>query len=74
MEADGLACHYRNRRDRMVIVRCGDTASISMERVLFPFESLGFISCPGQHLQVWGSRPGGAELIDCLAVEDLVDP
>ncbi len=73
MDEAGLACLYRNPRDRMVIVRCGDDCSIAMERVLFPFESLGFTSRPGQRLQVWGSQPGGAELIETLAVEELVE-
>jgi len=74
MDQADLPCVYRNPRDRMVIVRCGDAASIAMERVLFPFESLGFTSRPGQRLQVWGSQPGGAELIETVAVEDLAQP
>ena len=74
MQETGLPCFYRNPRDRMVIVRCGDAAHIAMERVLFPFESLGFMSHPGQRLQVWGPRPGGAELIETVAVEELAQP
>ncbi|MEB3361411.1 MAG: DUF1830 domain-containing protein [Synechococcaceae cyanobacterium] len=73
MDEAGLPCLYRNPRDRMVIVRCGDATGIAMERVLFPFESLGFTSRPGQRLQVWGSQPGGAELIETVAVEELAE-
>lgn len=73
MDETGLVCIYRNPRNRMVIVRCGDSCSIAMERVLFPFESLGFICRPGQRVQVWGSQPGGAELIETLAVEELLE-
>jgi hypothetical protein len=73
MDEAGLPCSYRNPRDRMVIVRCGDDSNIAMERVLFPFESLGFTCPPGLRLQVWGSQPGGAELIETVAVEELAE-
>lgn len=65
------SCRYRNSRDRMVVVRCSDSRSFCLERVLLPAETVQFSSPPGCRLQVWMHSPGGPLLIENLPVETL---
>ncbi|MEB3308460.1 MAG: DUF1830 domain-containing protein [Cyanobacteriota bacterium] len=68
---DLLACAYRNRTDRMVIIRCEGREGFYLERVVFPFELLTF-ECPAdEKLEVWTHGLGGPELMDSLPVAEL---
>lgn len=69
---DLLACAYRNGTDRMVIVRCEGHHGFYLERVVFPFELLTFECPPQSELEVWTHGLGGPELLDRLAIRDLL--
>ncbi len=67
-----LECGYRNSSDRMVIARCVGPEEFFLERVVFPFELLSF-SCPADsELKIWTHGLGGPELLETVAVDDLV--
>lgn len=67
-----LDCGYRNATDRMVIVRCCGPDCFYLERVVFPFELLSF-QCPAlSQVEIWTHGLGGADLVECLSVEELL--
>ncbi|MFQ6539865.1 MULTISPECIES: DUF1830 domain-containing protein [Aphanothece] len=67
-----LECGYRNSSDRMVIARCIGPEEFFMERVVFPFELLSFACPPQSELKIWTHGLGGPELLETVAVADLV--
>jgi hypothetical protein len=67
-----LSCGYRNSSDRMVIVRCLGPQEFFLERVVFPFELLSFLAPPDTEVQIWTHGLGGPELVESIAVTELV--
>lgn len=67
-----LSCGYRNGSDRMVIIRCLGPQEFFLERVVFPFELLSFQCPPASELEIWTHGLGGPELLETLAVEELL--
>ena len=56
----------------MVIVRCEGHDGFYLERVVFPFELLSFECPPQGELEVWTHGLGGPEMIDRLAIHELM--
>ena len=66
-----LLCRYNNVRDRVVVLRCRDSHHATLERVLFPTESLDF-QFPAQGVaEVWSHGIGGAELLELRPMHEL---
>lgn len=67
-----LSCGYRNSSDRMVIVRCLGPEEFFLERVVFPFEVLSFLAPPDALVEIWTHGLGGPELLESIAVAELL--
>jgi hypothetical protein len=66
-----LVCRYSNGRDRVVVLRCRDRHHATLERVLFPTESLDFQFPAEGVAEVWSHRIGGAELLERRPMREL---
>ena len=67
-----LVCHYSNASDRVVVLRCRDRHHATLERVLFPTESVQFQFPQDGVAEIWSHGHGGAELVDSCPVQDLL--
>jgi hypothetical protein len=68
-----LAEHaYRNTSDRIVILRCLGPEDFSLERVVFPLESLCFACPKDSQVHIWIHGLGGQELLEIIRAEDLL--
>lgn len=66
-----LVCRYNNARDRVVVLRCRDRHHATLERVLFPTESLDFDFPAEGVAEVWSHGMGGAELLERRPMHEL---
>jgi hypothetical protein len=66
-----LTCRYCNLRDRTVVLRCRDSHHATLERVLFPLQSLQFQFSDQGVAEVWTHGSGGAELLDRCPMQEL---
>jgi hypothetical protein len=66
-----LTCRYCNLRDRIVVLRCRDSHHATLERVLFPLQSLQFQFSDQGVAEVWTHGSGGAELLDRCPMQEL---
>ncbi len=66
-----LECRYNNLRDRVVVLRCRDRHYATLERVLFPTESLDFSFPAAGVAEVWSHGVGGAELLELRPMHEL---
>ena len=66
-----LTCRYCNLRDRMVVLRCRDSHHATLERVLFPLQSLQFQFSDQGVAEVWTHGRGGAELLERCPMHEL---
>lgn len=65
-------CTYRNTTDRMVILRCCGSDQFFLERVVFPFEILAFVSPPLSEVKIWSHGLYGPELLESFTSESLL--
>lgn len=66
-----IVCRYNNARDRVVVLRCRDRHHATLERVLFPTESLDFQFSEEGVAEVWSHGMGGAELLERRPMHEL---
>jgi hypothetical protein len=66
-----LTCRYCNLRDRIVVLRCRDSHHATLERVLFPLQSLQFQFSDQGVAEIWTHGSGGAELLDRCPMQEL---
>ena len=67
-----LVCHYSNGSGRVVVLRCRDRHHATLERVLFPTESVEFQFPQGGEAEIWSYGLGGAELLESCPVQELL--
>ena len=53
---------YRNKSERMVVLRCVGPNNFFFERVLFPSELLVFSAPEDSRVEIWGDELYGARL------------
>ena len=59
---------YKNRANRMVVLRCIGPDNFFLERVLFPSETLNLIVPEDSRVEIWGNESYGPCLEQRLRV------
>lgn len=71
LEGKMKTCLYRNRTNKVVILRCIGPDIFFHEKVVFPWEEWIF-SCPSaSRVDIWSHGLSGAELLDSFSAEEL---
>jgi len=61
---------YKNKGDRMVVLRCIGPSKFFLERVLFPLEVLTFMAPNESRVEIWGSQLSGPKLEERIRIND----
>ena len=61
---------YKNKGDRMVILRCIGPSKFFLERVLFPLEVLTFMAPNDSKVEIWGNQFYGPRLEERIKIND----
>ena len=64
---------YKNKGDRMVVLRCIGPSKFFFERVLFPLEVLTFMAPYNSRVERWGNELYGPKLAERIRVPNNVD-
>ena len=64
---------YKNKGDRMVILRCIGPSKFFLERVLFPLEVLTFMAPNDSIVEIWGNKIYGPKLEERIRINDVDD-
>ena len=65
---------YKNKGDRMVVLRCIGPSKFFFERVLFPLEVLTFMAPYNSRVEIWGNELYGPKLAERIRVPNNEDP
>lgn len=66
-----VSYHFRNEGPQLVILRCIDSGSFFLEKVIFPRQGWCFDSPPGTRVEIWTYGPAGVELLNAMNAEEL---
>tara|TARA_Y100000766_G_scaffold35603_1_gene25404 strand:+ start:670 stop:891 length:222 start_codon:yes stop_codon:yes gene_type:complete len=61
---------YKNKSDRMVVLRCIGPSKFFLERVLFPLEVLTFMAPNDSTVEIWGNQLYGPKLEERIKIND----
>ena len=61
---------YKNKSDRMVVLRCIGPSKFFLERVLFPLEVLTFMAPNDSKVEIWGNQLYGPKLEERIKIND----
>jgi len=61
---------YRNRDNKMVVLRCIGPSKFFFERVLFPLEVLTFMAPIDSRVEIWGNQIYGPKLEERIRIND----
>ena len=64
---------YKNKGERMVVLRCIGPSKFFFERVLFPFEVLTFMAPYNSRVEIWGNELYGPKLAERIRVPNNED-
>ena len=64
---------YKNKGDRMVVLRCIGPSEFFLERVLFPLEVLTFMAPNDSRLEIWGNQLYGPKLEERIRINEYDD-
>ena len=64
---------YKNKSDRMVVLRCIGPSKFFLERVLFPLEVLTFMAPNDSKVEIWGNQFYGPRLEERIKINDEDD-
>ena len=64
---------YKNKGDRMVVLRCIGPSKFFFERVLFPLEVLTFMAPYDSKVEIWGNELYGPKLEERMRVPNNED-
>ena len=64
---------YKNKGDRMVVLRCIGPSKFFFERVLFPLEVLTFMAPYDSRVEIWGNKLYGPKLAERIRVQNNED-
>ena len=64
---------YKNKSDRMVVLRCIGPSKFFLERVLFPLEVLTFMAPNDSKVEIWGNQLYGPKLEERIKINDNDD-
>tara|TARA_Y100000589_G_C27181731_1_gene641078 strand:- start:2591 stop:2800 length:210 start_codon:yes stop_codon:yes gene_type:complete len=59
---------YKNKSERMVVLRCIGPSKFFLERVLFPFEVLTFMAPHNSKVEIWGNQLYGPKLEERIRI------
>ena len=59
---------YKNKGERMVVLRCVGPSNFFLERVLFPFEVFTFKAPYDSRVEIWGSQLYGPKLEERIRI------
>ena len=61
---------YKNKSDKMVVLRCIGPCKFFLERVLFPLEVLTFMAPNDSRIEIWGNHLYGPKLEERIKIND----
>ena len=64
---------YKNKGERMVVLRCIGPTKLFFERVLFPLEVLTFMAPYNSRVEIWGNELYGPKLAERIRVPNNED-
>ena len=64
---------YKNRGDRMVVLRCIGPSKFFLERVLFPLEVYTFMAPYDSRIEIWGNQLYGPKLEERIRINEHDD-
>ena len=64
---------YKNKGERMVVLRCIGPSKFFFERVLFPLEVLTFMAPYNSRVEIWGNKLYGPKLAERIRVPNNED-
>ena len=64
---------YKNKGDRMIVLRCIGPSKFFLERVLFPLEVLTFMAPNDSRVEIWGNELYGPKLEERIGINDYKD-
>ena len=64
---------YKNKGERMVVLRCIGPTKFFFERVLFPLEVLTFMAPHNSIVEIWGNELYGPKLEERIRVPNNED-
>ena len=64
---------YKNKGERMVVLRCIGPSKFFFERVLFPLEVLTFMAPYNSRVEIWGNELYGPKLAERIRVPNNED-
>ncbi len=64
---------YKNRGERMVILRCVGPSKFFLEKVLFPLEVYTFMAPNNSRVEIWGNQLYGPKLEERIRINDQED-
>ena len=61
---------YKNKGERMVVLRCIGPSKFFFERVLFPLEVLTFMAPYNSRVEIWGNELYGPKLEERIRISN----
>tara|TARA_B100001063_G_C16714074_1_gene529684 strand:- start:128 stop:349 length:222 start_codon:yes stop_codon:yes gene_type:complete len=61
---------YKNKGDRMIVLRCIGPSNFFLERVLFPLEVLTFMAPIDSRVEIWGNELYGPKLEERIGINE----
>ena len=64
---------YKNKGERMVVLRCIGPSKFFFERVLFPLEVLTFMAPYNSRVEIWGNELYGPKIAERIRITNNED-